>query len=74
MRSGLRAGIVALAATAVAVFGAYTPTARSDVPTLVADVGANDGYGISLMTAAGEPVTHLDPGTYTILVHDPFQD
>jgi plastocyanin len=39
-------------------------------PQLVANVGLNDNFGISLDDANGNNVTHLDPGTYTILVHD----
>jgi plastocyanin len=39
-------------------------------PQLVANVGANDAFAISLQDANGNKVTHLDPGTYTIVVHD----
>lgn len=42
---------------------------RADNPVLTGDVGANDAFSISLADASG-PVTHLDPGTYTIVVHD----
>ncbi|MFL5966657.1 MAG: hypothetical protein ACJ747_08905 [Gaiellaceae bacterium] len=44
--------------------------ARADNPLLVATVGVNDGFNISLKDAAGNPVTHIDAGTYTIQVHD----
>jgi hypothetical protein len=44
--------------------------ARADNPMLVGDVGLNDGFSISLRDAAGAGVTHLDPGTYTLVVHD----
>ena len=44
--------------------------ARADNPRLVATVGRNDSFAISLSDASGSPVTHLDPGTYDIEVHD----
>ena len=44
--------------------------ARADNPRLVATVGRNDSFAISLSDASGAPVTHLDPGTYDIEVHD----
>ncbi len=37
---------------------------------LVGDVGAGDAFRITLVDATGARVTHLDPGTYTLLVHD----
>jgi plastocyanin len=43
--------------------------ARADNPRLVASVGGNDSFAISLRNASGA-VTHLDPGTYDIEVHD----
>lgn len=56
-----------------AVLGAVVllPAAgRADNPVLVGDVGLNDGYNISLKDASGATVGHLDPGTYTLVVHD----
>lgn len=44
--------------------------ARADNPSLVGAVGLGDSYSISLKDATGKAVTHLDPGTYTLLVHD----
>jgi plastocyanin len=44
--------------------------ARADNPKLVATVGRNDSFSISLSDASGSPVTHLDPGTYDIAVRD----
>ena len=44
--------------------------AQADNPKLVASVGRNDSFAISLSDASGSPVTHLDPGTYDIEVHD----
>ena len=57
------------AATAVAAVLAPGP-ARADNPVLVGDVGAGDAFVIRLTDAQGNPVTHLDPGTYTLVVHD----
>jgi plastocyanin len=44
--------------------------ARADNPKLVANVGRNDTFSISLQDASGRAVTNLDPGTYDIEVHD----
>jgi plastocyanin len=44
--------------------------ARADNSRLVASVGRNDSFAISLSDASGSSVTHLDPGTYEIEVHD----
>jgi plastocyanin len=38
--------------------------------TLVATVGTNDAFQISLTDSSGAKVTHLDAATYTIQVHD----
>jgi hypothetical protein len=44
--------------------------ARADNPRLVGTVGRNDSFSITLSDASGAPVTHLDPGTYDVAVHD----
>jgi len=44
--------------------------ARADNPRLVARVGQGDSFTISLRDASGNPVKHLDPGTYDVEVHD----
>jgi plastocyanin len=44
--------------------------ARADNPRLVASVGRNDSFAISLSDASESPITHLDRGTYDIEVHD----
>jgi plastocyanin len=44
--------------------------AKADNPRLVATVGRNDTFTISLQDASGRAVTNLDPGTYDIEVHD----
>lgn len=58
--------LLVLAAAGLA-FVAGAPAARAD-GNLVAKVGP--GASISLTDAAGNGVTHLDPGTYTIAVDD----
>jgi hypothetical protein len=42
--------------------------ASADPPTLVGSVGPF--FTIDLKDASGAAVTHLDPGTYTLVVHD----
>jgi plastocyanin len=39
-------------------------------PVLEAIVGTNDGFNITLNDANGNKVVTLDPGTYTVIVHD----
>jgi hypothetical protein len=54
---------------AVALLGAGG-AARAADPVLTADVGQGDGFTIGVVDATGSPVKHLDPGTYTLVVHD----
>jgi plastocyanin len=54
-----------LVAAALVVPSAGRP---ADVATLTGTVGP--GFTISLTDASGAKVTHLDPGDYTIVVHD----
>ena len=44
--------------------------ARAADPVLTGDVGRDDSFAISLTDASGVPVTHLDVGTYSLVVHD----
>ena len=44
--------------------------AQADNPRLVATVGTNDAFVITLRDPDGNTVTHLDPGTYDIAVRD----
>jgi hypothetical protein len=44
--------------------------AQADNPRLVALVGTNDGFVISLRDSAGNIVAKLDPGTYDLAVSD----
>ena len=59
-----------LLAAAVAAMFLPSTLARADNPRLVATVGRNDSFTISLRDGSGNPVTHLDAGTYDIEVHD----
>jgi hypothetical protein len=59
-----------LLAAAVAAMFLPSAFARADNPRLVATVGRNDSFTISLRDSSGNPVTHLDAGTYDIEVHD----
>ncbi len=56
--------VTCLAGLALVVSGG----AGAQSPTLFATVGP--GFQIGLADASGSPVTHLDPGTYTIQVAD----
>ena len=60
--------LLLVAAAALPAAGALA--SRTDNPVLTADVGANDSFAISLVGPSGSPVRNLDPGTYTLLVHD----
>jgi plastocyanin len=56
---------------ALAVLALPAGAARSDDnPVLDAVVGTNDGFDITLNDASGKRVSVLDPGTYTVVVHD----
>jgi hypothetical protein len=59
-----------LVLVALAAIVLPSSAARADNPTLTGSVGKNDAFVISLLDAGGNPVKHLDPGTYTIQVHD----
>ena len=59
--------LVVLAAAAASALVVVTPTS-ADNPQLIGSVGPE--YTISLKDPAGNVVTHVDPGTYTLLVHD----
>lgn len=63
----VRVALVVLAASALAAAG-WAVAAPADNPVLTGTVGPD--FTISLKDAAGNPVTHLDPGTYTVKVND----
>src|SRR5918911_2750606 len=62
----------AVTVIALTLVAATLPSAlaRAQTPPLTGTVGTNDAFVISLTDASGARVTHLDPGTYTIVVHD----
>jgi hypothetical protein len=68
----MRLGLAVLAACVCAVLIPSAGVFAAN-PQLVANVGANDAFAISLQDASGNKVSHLDAGTYTIVVHD-FSD
>jgi plastocyanin len=43
---------------------------RAAAGQLVGDVGLGDSFQISVKDSSGAVVRHLDPGTYTLVVHD----
>jgi plastocyanin len=59
--------IALIAAACAACLVAAGPTAADNVQ-LVGSVGP--GFAISVKDSGGAAVSHLDPGTYTLLVHD----
>jgi hypothetical protein len=61
--------VLAAAAAVVVVLGGAA-AARAADPVLTADVGIGDSFTIGLTDAGGGKVTHLDPGSYTLVVHD----
>jgi hypothetical protein len=60
-------------ATLFAALVVPSSIAQADSPRLVAVVGTNDAFVISLRDGSGNLVTHLDPGTYDIAVSDRSQ-
>ncbi|HEY8029987.1 MAG TPA: hypothetical protein VIE38_10810 [Gaiellaceae bacterium] len=60
---------IATLAAGIALFVSAS-AARADNPTLVGNVGQGDAFIISLTGPDGKPVVNLDPGTYTLVVHD----
>jgi plastocyanin len=63
-----RYGVVLL--LLIVVVAALGGPAAADNPVLIAKVGENDSFNISLTDSTGAKVTHLDPGSYTIQVSD----
>jgi hypothetical protein len=59
-----------LLATAAAAMFLPSALAQADNPRLIATAGRNDSFTISVVDPSGNPVKHLDAGTYDIEVHD----
>jgi plastocyanin len=66
------AALVTFAAAlgACALLAGSASASRADNPVLTGDVGVGDAFTITLTDVSGAAVTHLDPGTYTLVVHD----
>jgi hypothetical protein len=60
--------LLVAAAAVVVLLGAGT--ARADNPVLTGDVGIADAFTIKLADPTGGPITHVDAGTYTVILHD----
>jgi hypothetical protein len=67
-REGMAVKLLVLAVF-IAILSA-AGSARADNGTLVGDVGLGDAFTISLKDSTGAAVTHLNAGTYTLVVHD----
>ena len=68
---GMRVGVFFAAVLgACALLAGSAGATRADNPVLTGDVGAGDAFSISLKDASGAAVTHLDAGTYTLVIHD----
>ena len=67
----MKAGVlVAVLIVLLALLAGSAGAARVDNPVLTGDVGAGDAFTITLTDSSGSSVKHLDPGTYTLVVHD----
>ncbi len=67
----MRVGLTVVAAlSACALAAGSAGAARSDNPVLTGDVGQGDAFTITLTDASGAAIKHLDPGTYTLVLHD----
>jgi hypothetical protein len=64
------AAVKAFLIVAAALVLLLPASAGADNPVLTGDVGLGDAFVIGLTDASGARVTHLDPGTYTLVVHD----
>lgn len=54
----------------LAIAAGFAGAAHADNPVLTGDVGQDDGFTLTLKDSTGALVKHLDPGTYTLVVHD----
>ena len=66
----VRSLFVLVAALAAAVVLLPAAGGAQTAPQLIGDVGPGDAFRINLFDANGRVVTHLDAGTYTLLVRD----
>jgi hypothetical protein len=61
---------LAAALGATALLAASAGASTTDNPVLTGDVGQDDSFTITVKDASGAVVKHLDPGAYTLVVHD----
>jgi len=67
----VRAGVsTAALAAGLALLVSTAGASRTDNPVLTGDVGASDSYSIHLSDPSGKTITHVDAGTYTLVIHD----
>jgi len=74
MSSAARRTLVLIAAACALTVGGLLllpGTSRGANPVLKGGVSGDSSFVISLLDPSGTPVTHLDPGTYTVEVSDP---
>jgi hypothetical protein len=62
--------LAAIVAVPFLAVGVFVGSAGADGELLIATVGTNDGFDITLARQDGREVTELLPGTYTIRVRD----
>jgi hypothetical protein len=63
----MKLGVLILALVTVALLAGGAHAAD---PVLTGNVGANDSFTITLSDPTGAPISHVDTGTYTLVVHD----
>ena len=63
-------GVKLLVVSALVALLSAAGSARADNGTLTGNVGLGDSFVITLTDSTGAKVTHLDAGTYTLVVHD----
>jgi plastocyanin len=68
VRIGVCIGAVSVGV--LALVAGFAGAARAENPVLTGDVGQSDSFTLTLKDSTGALVTHLDPGTYTLVVHD----
>ena len=68
MRRHARSSLAVAATAAVAVVTLLPASAGAENPTLTGTVGP--GFSLSLVDGSGARVQHIDPGTYTLVIHD----
>jgi hypothetical protein len=63
-------GRVLLVVVVALGLGGAAGAAGADSPTLTGTVGSNDSFQLALADPGGNPISHVDAGTYTLVLHD----